>query len=316
MKDRDASGDRDQNARRACSGDDDRIMPGERKRPGERSNADQGIQDRTTDGATDALGPDAVRDDLLAWDQIAGHWDAQTGEGNDFHKQIILPAMMSLLDAKPGAAVLDCCCGNGWLARRLSAKGFTVHAFDGSAEMIRHARDRDARAVCYAVADACDADVLDRLYEGILWDAATASLALMDLPVLGPVMRFWARRIRVGGAIVCAVSHPAFYSNEPAMTARQEQGAGEKTQTFAVEVSRYLTAWPHDSRGLLGQPVPHRVYHRSLQDLLAPAFAAGLTLDGLIEPSYAWDKRFRTDFAWARRPDIPPVLAFRLRRHG
>jgi hypothetical protein len=97
------------------------------------------------------------------------------------------------------------------------------------------------------------------------------------------------------------------------MTAKLVQGEGEPYQAFGVEIFRYARDWPHLSRGLLNQPQPHRLYHRSLSSLLNACFTAGFVMDGLEEPCFPEDLRTRSPFSWAKREDIPPALIVRLR---
>jgi predicted TPR repeat methyltransferase len=62
-------------------------------------------------------------------------------------ERVLLPRL------SPGAHVLDLCCGAGHLTRLLADRGFQMTGFDGSAEMVRIARDRVPEAEL-AVADA------------------------------------------------------------------------------------------------------------------------------------------------------------------
>ena len=250
------------------------------------------------------------------WNDIAAHWDQQVGEGNDFQKQLVMPATDRLLVPGKRARVLDACCGNGNYARRLGRCGCEVVAFDGAPTFIDRARERTAAsdgAIRYAVADACDEAAIVGLSEGRPFDAAVCSFAVMDLPVIEPLFRAVRRVLVPGGRFVFSTGHPAFHTNESRLIAHQDHGEGEATQVFGVEVVRYKTDWPHASRGILGQPRPHWVYHRSLSTLLNSAFACGFTMDGLEEPTFAPDSRARSPFSWARRPDIPPAIVVRLR---
>lgn len=249
------------------------------------------------------------------WNDIAAYWDQQIGEGNDFQKQLVMPATDRLLSPRPGERVLDACCGNGNYTRRLGRVGCEVVAFDGASAFIDLARQRTTPAdgrIAYHVADACDRSAVEALGESNAFDAVVCSFAIMDLPEIEPLFAAAATLLKPGGRFVFSTGHPSFHTNESELTARQQQGQGEATQVFGVNVVRYANDWPHLSRGILGQPRPHWIYHRSLSSILARCFAAGFVVDGMEEPTFAPDTRARSPFSWARRPEIPPAIVVRL----
>lgn len=253
--------------------------------------------------------------DREIWNEIAEHWDDQLGEGNDFQKMLIMPATDQLLDLKPGEMVIDACCGNGNYARRLSRGGAKVIAFDGSSRFIELARKRttvEHGDLSYHVADACNQEAMASLAHPHSVDAYVCSMAMMDLPTLEPLLRAVRDHLKPTGRFVFSVCHPCWNSNEAEMTGRLVQGEGEPRQTFGVEVFRYATDWPHLSRGLLNQPQPHWMYHRSLSTIFRACFASGFVVNAMEEPVFPPDLRTRSPFSWARRPDIPPAIVVRL----
>jgi cyclopropane fatty-acyl-phospholipid synthase-like methyltransferase len=60
--------------------------------------------------------------------------DARMGEGNDWRRMLIAPAVEGLLGVQPGEHVLELACGNGLFARRLASIGALVLTCDLSAE--------------------------------------------------------------------------------------------------------------------------------------------------------------------------------------
>ncbi len=253
---------------------------------------------------------------LDIWNKIAGHWDEQVGEGNDFQKQLVMPATTVLLDPKEGERVLDACCGNGNYARRLGRLGCDVVAFDGAPIFIERARSRTNASdgsIRYEVVDACDGNAIVAIAPQASFDAAVCSFAVMDLPTISPMFKAVKTLLKPTGRFVFSLGHPAFHTNESQMIARQNHGEGEPTQSFGVEVIRYASDWPHRSRGLLNQPEAHWIYHRSISTLLRECFAAGFVVDGMEEPTFEPDTRARSPFAWARRTEIPPAMVIRVR---
>src|SRR5690242_20589618 len=74
-----------------------------------------------------------------SYDQLAAVYEAltppalHTPEGN-------VAAFDGLLDLPPGARVLDCACGTGWLAVGLALRGYDVDASDLSPAMVERTR--------------------------------------------------------------------------------------------------------------------------------------------------------------------------------
>jgi hypothetical protein len=55
--------------------------------------------------------PDLAGESRDIWDQNARWWDARMGEGNDWHRLLIAPAVEKLLGVQPGERVLELACG-------------------------------------------------------------------------------------------------------------------------------------------------------------------------------------------------------------
>lgn len=55
-------------------------------------------------------------------------------------------------------------------------------------------------------------------------------------------------------------------------------------------------------------------FHRPLQELFRPFFRHGLVLDGLEEPSFTGGYDEEKIQSYYNFPQIPPIMAFRLRK--
>ena len=74
-----------------------------------------------------------LNDEVKAiWNANAEFWDSRMGEGNDFHKTLIEPTQLRLLNIKPGQRILDVACGNGQFARKMAGLGALVTGIDFS----------------------------------------------------------------------------------------------------------------------------------------------------------------------------------------
>jgi len=251
------------------------------------------------------------------WNQKAAFWDELHGDyGNKFHRWLVEPSALQLLELAPGEAVLDAGCGNGALARRLADLGARVTAFDFSDELIRLAEGRNPTGdagVQYLVMDATDENALLQLGAG-RFDAITCTMTLMDLPTVAPLFRAAARLLRDGGRFVFATQHPAFNSNNPIFVHEKEDRDGVVSDAYAVKLRAYLHLPPVKGAGAPGEPAPHYYFHRPLGELLGAAFAAGFALDALLEPAFSEaDAEAADGLSWLNLNQIPPVLTGRLR---
>jgi SAM-dependent methyltransferase len=262
----------------------------------------------------------ADEDDLAeatrrVWDQNAAFWDERMGEGNDFHLELVRPAVERLLAVRAGERLLDVGCGNGLFARRLADLGAQVVACDVSSEMIERARARgdSGGRVSYRVADATREGDLVAPGEPA-FDAAVANMVLMDMPEIAPLAGALARVLRPGGRFVFAVPHPCFHTTGTSVVMEHLERHGAIVTELAVKVSRYRHLGPAKGVAIIGQPVLQYYFDRPLAALLAPFLAAGFALDGLEEPTFAErSPAGATPSLWDAYREVPPVLAARLR---
>jgi 2-polyprenyl-3-methyl-5-hydroxy-6-metoxy-1,4-benzoquinol methylase len=250
------------------------------------------------------------------WDRIAVWWDAHIGEGNDFQKNLIMPATDRLLDPRAGQTILDIACGNGNYSRRLAQAGAHVVACDFSESFLDRARAQtraDHGSIDYRLVDATNPAQLLSLGQS-RFDSAVCSMAMMDMPTIHPLLQSLPKLLKPSGHFVFSLPHPCFHSNEMKMTAALEFQKENVEQVFGVEVRRYLSEEPGLSVGIINQPEPHHFFHRPLSSVFAACFQAGFVIDGCEEPAYPPKAPSSANaFSWAKRPDIPPAIVIRIR---
>ena len=249
------------------------------------------------------------------WDANAAWWDDRIGDGNAFQDELIEPTQERLLALKPDDVVLDVACGAGRFTRRIAAQCAQVVAFDFSEKFIARAREKtpdDVTNVDYHVVDATDSDAMTALGRG-RFDAAVATMALMDIATLDPLMRALAEMLKPGGRFVFSIMHPCFETPGSSHFAESAEENGRYVVKNGVKIVHYRTPKAWKSEGIIGQPEAQWYFHRSLNALLAPMFAAGFVVDALDEPAFQSAAEDNMPLRWKNIPEIPPVLVVRMR---
>jgi 2-polyprenyl-3-methyl-5-hydroxy-6-metoxy-1,4-benzoquinol methylase len=260
---------------------------------------------------------DLIAESKNIWDLNAHWWDARMGEGNEWHRRLIAPAVEELLGVQPGERVLELACGNGQFARRLASLGARVVACDSSAAFLDCARLRSndhSERIEYRLIDLTSEEELRALGTSE-FDGAVCNMALMDIACITPLLRAVRRTLRAAGRFVFSVPHPCFNTNGTTLLAERDDYQGDGMVTFSVRINRYRSLAPQKGIGIVGQPEPHYYFHRTLRTLLGACFAAGLMLDGLEEPAFATPSGNLAP-RWDNCGDVPPILAARLRVPG
>ena len=262
--------------------------------------------------------PDLADDNRRRWDANARWWDDRIGDGNDFQTLLIEPATERLLDIQKGDVILDAACGAGRFARRMAELGATIVAFDYSGEFVARARERTPKdaAIQYHSLDAADPAALMTL-GATRFDKATCTMALMDMPEIGPLFATLPRLLKPGGSFVFSVLHPCFHSAAIQRFAElHEEEAGRHVTRAGVKISSYLSPFARKSEGIVGQPEPQWLFHRSLSALLRYGFDAGFCVDGLEEPGLPASTAPRAGVRWHDMPEIPPIMVARMTLDG
>jgi len=144
------------------------------------------------------------------WDPVAAWYDKLVGEtGSDYHRNVILPATLRLLDLKRGESIIDVCCGQGVLTKPvldLHPARFT--GVDASPRLIAAAKARhgaDPR-VSFLQTDACKPGP----WADGSYDAAACLMAVHDVPDPLALFSNIAKSLKPGGRAVFVFMHPCF----------------------------------------------------------------------------------------------------------
>lgn len=241
------------------------------------------------------------------WGEVAGWYDQLVGEGgSEFHREVVLPGVLKLLQTKPADKLIDIACGQGVLCRILAERGAEVTGVDGAKELIEVAKKRGPASIRYHVGDARSLEFLPESH----FDAAACVLAIQNINPLQPVFAGVARALKPGGRLVIVMMHPCFRGPK-----ETSWGWDEKEKVQYRRVDRYLL--PRKSPIVTRPGVDPDTYtwsfHKPIEDYVKSLRNAGLLVDALEE----WASH-KTSTSGPRagaentaRKEIPMFLAIR-----
>ncbi len=245
------------------------------------------------------------------WNANAEFWDRRMGEGNDFHKVLIEPTQLKLLDIKPGQHILDVACGNGQFARKMSSLRAKVTAVDFSERFVTIARSKSGLDIDYRVVDATSKADLNTL-TGMTFDSIVCTMALMDMENIEVLIDCLPGILQKHGKFVFSVTHPCFNSGENILVHERDDLGGQVVNRYYVKISNYLIEKSNLGIGMIGQPKSQYYFHRPISTLLRCCFKAGFVLDACEEPSFAGIENNASIYDNVFK-NIPAALVCRLR---
>lgn len=105
-----------------------------------------------------------------------------------------------------GGTILDLCCGTGQLVAQLVERGYSVTGFDGSADMLRFARE-NAPASVFVQGDAREF-AFETPFDAVMCTSASLN-HMQSLDDLRGVFSSVNRSLKTGGVFVFDINHPA-----------------------------------------------------------------------------------------------------------
>ncbi len=211
------------------------------------------------------------------WDHVAGWYDKMVGvDGSDYHRNVILPAALDLLNLQSGESVIDVCCGQGVLFPHLLKAGAErIIGVDASQQLVDRAQRRfpaESRieVICK---DAC---IRDDWADGS-FDAAVCLMAVHDVGKLPGLLENLASSLKQNGRVVAIMMHPCF--RIPKQSHWGWDG-DQKVQYRRIDKYGNSLQIGIETQPSNGSGEGTVFYHRPLQELLTGFGNAGI---GIIE---------------------------------
>ncbi len=196
-----------------------------------------------------------------SWDRNAAAWSETVRAGGIPSRRAGTDgAIVEAVARVPGRRVLDVGCGEGWLARALAGRGREVVGVDGSAELVRRAREAGGGTFLVLRYDEIEADP-GRL--GGPFDAVVCNFALLGDRV-APLLRALAAVLAPDGRLLVQTVHPFTACGDAPYR------DGWRTEDFAAFARPFPAAMPW--------------YFRTVGSWLAEAREAGLEVVETEEP--------------------------------
>lgn len=224
-----------------------------------------------------------------SWESAESWYSSCVGEeGHYYHRSLILPSAVRLL--KPITSLLDLGCGDGVLARAMSAK-VDYLGLDASPSLISRAQSLSRHPFLVA-------DVTEPLpVEKTDFDAACFLLSLQNMEHPDRAIANARKHVKRGGKILLILNHPCFR-----IPRQSAWGIDPANKLQYRRVNRYMTPMSiplpvNPSRG--EQSAMTISFHRSLSDIFRYLADAKCSVIALEE----WCSDKKSEGAKARSED-------------
>jgi ubiquinone/menaquinone biosynthesis C-methylase UbiE len=216
-----------------------------------------------------------------SWEKSADWYDRLIGaQGSELYQNVVIPGALKLIRAGQvkGENLLDLGCGQGVFTRALHSTtppGTRLTGVDLSPTLIAKARKYPgADDIRYFARDAANLEGLGE------FDAISAILCIQNMPHLDKVSAACARILKPGGRMLWVLNHPAFRIPRQSSWGWEDERKIQYRRIDAYSSEMEIPILMHPGQQKSESTVS---FHHSLQNLLSPGFASGLSLIGLEE---------------------------------
>ncbi len=218
-----------------------------------------------------------MQQQATSWQKVAPWYNNLVGaEGHYYHKQVVLPGLLRLLNLRSTSSVLDLGCGQGVVSRVIPDIARYV-GVDKAAALIESAKRNNKNANhSFVVADVTKP--LTHIESGFTHCCIVLALQNMEKPE--GVFENVARLLQAGGEVVIVLNHPVFR-----IPRQSGWGVDEKTKQQHRWINRYLSALRIPITMNPGKKDSQTTwsFHRPLQDYISMITKAGFVITGLEE---------------------------------
>ncbi len=243
-----------------------------------------------------------MNSDLIKWEDAAAGWDKDIAQENTYRTLLIDSAMEVLVSDCSGKLVLDAGCGNGYYSNWLKKRGAKVIGVDGSAEMIKIAKQKYPD-IKFEVQDLMDKSN----FKDSSFDLVLANMLLMHMQKIDTFLADAKRLLKPGGHLIFSVLHPAF--NQP--TAALYKSFWNK-MTFARPRALMFDYYSHKKgrfESHFKTDLTH--YHRTIGEYAQSLANAGFSISNIVEPHELPDSFLKTHPKLEYATRLPRFIFFK-----
>lgn len=213
-----------------------------------------------------------------SWDAVADWYSGWSGaEGSHHHKEVAIPALIDLLQAKKGEKIIDLGCGAGAPEPAIRRTGAAYTGIDLSPKLIEFAK-RHHKESEFHVGDATRLTTLTALRKHT-YDGALFLLSLQDINPLEDAIESTAWVLKPSGRLAILMIHPCFR-----IPRQSGWGWDDGRQLRFRRIDRYLTPLDVPMQEYSGgKKGTTRSYHRPLQVYVDVLADAGFVIERLRE---------------------------------
>lgn len=212
-----------------------------------------------------------------SWQQVSPWYNKLVGsQGHFYHEQVVLPAVLRLLDLQPDSSLLDLGCGQGILAKKIPPIARYL-GLDSAAALIHEAQAAVKKPnYIFAVQDVTK-QIKNAQPE---FSHATILLALQNMAEPARTLQNAASHLQTGGKLIIVLNHPCFR-----IPRQSGWGIDEKTKLQHRWVNRYASEMKIPIEMHPGQRTSQVTwsFHHSLHDYSTMLVQAGFCITALEE---------------------------------
>jgi ubiquinone/menaquinone biosynthesis C-methylase UbiE len=204
-----------------------------------------------------------------SWGKEAEWYSVHLEDDGTYHRKVILPNALRLVEPKKGQKILEIGCGEGFFARALAEKGSEVVACDISPELIAVAQKKEGN-VEYRISEAQDLSWAKNKYDVVL-----AVLTLQNMEKLEDVMKEVRKVLKENGRFIFILNHPVIRIPKASHWGFDKEAHIQYRRLDSYLSSRRVEMDMHPGKN--EKSVTYS-FHRSLQDYMKVLRSAGFCI--------------------------------------